>query len=114
MIVARSVKEDLDAILERYVDEAYVRHDSLAADGREEIREFFGRGEFGGSPPPPVCLIVEGDLISVLVQAPTPDPTTPGELHDSFFVSLFRVRDGKLVEHWASTSKMVKEPDMQQ
>jgi len=114
MIVARSVKKDLDGILERYVDESYAQHDPSVADGRDGLRESFGLVEFGASPPPPVCLIVEGDLISVLVQAPTRDPQNPDAFYLSFFLSAFRVRQGKIVEHWDSRSKTVMGPDMQQ
>jgi predicted SnoaL-like aldol condensation-catalyzing enzyme len=112
MTAGGSAKEDLDDILERYVGEPYIHHNPDIADGRDGLREL-ALGGLGDSPPPPVCLTVEGDLISVLVQAPTPDPTNPGALYDLFIVSLFRVRDGKVVEHWSSMPKMVIEPEMQ-
>jgi predicted SnoaL-like aldol condensation-catalyzing enzyme len=114
MTVAGSVQEDLEGILERYVGEPYIQHDPNIADGKDGLRKFFGLGGYGDSPPAPVCLIVEGDLISVVLQTRAPDPTNPGALYDLFFVSLFRIRDGKLVEHWDSMSKMVMELDMRQ
>jgi predicted SnoaL-like aldol condensation-catalyzing enzyme len=113
MAVAGSVKEDLEGILERYVGEPYIQHDPNIADGKDGLREFFGHGGYGDSPPIPVCVTVDGDLISVVLQTRAPDPTNPDELYDLFFVSLFRVRDGKFVEHWDSMSKMAMEPERQ-
>lgn len=37
---------------------------------------------------------------------PQPDPDRPGEFYDYFIVDTFKVRGGKLVEHWSSINKI--------
>ena len=35
-----------------------------------------------------------------LMRKPLPDPTAPGSMYGWFIPTVFRVRDGKLAEHW--------------
>jgi predicted SnoaL-like aldol condensation-catalyzing enzyme len=56
-------------------------------------------------PPPPVCLLVEGDLVCLMMQKPLPDPAAPGQMYDWFIPTIFRVREGKLAEHWGAFRK---------
>jgi predicted SnoaL-like aldol condensation-catalyzing enzyme len=59
----------------------------------------------GDPPPPPVALIVEDDLVCLMMQKPLPDPTAPGSTYDWFIPTVFRVRDGRLAEHWGAFKK---------
>ncbi|TVY99809.1 hypothetical protein EAS64_39825 [Trebonia kvetii] len=107
MVVSRRVEEEIDGILERFLVEDYIQHDpNVPGNGRAVLAQGFRMLPLNGDvPPPPVALIVEGDLVCLMMQKPMPDPTAPGSTYDWFIPTIFRVRNGKLAEHWGPGQK---------
>jgi len=83
--------------------------------GREEFKAlagfFFPAG--GDAPPPPPAraagapaddptylVVAEGDTVTVLQKRYQPDPLKPGEFYETFWYDTWRLKDGKLYEHW--------------
>lgn len=54
---------------------------------------------------PPSMVTADGDLVTVVFKRPRPDPANPGQMYDTFWFDMFRVRDGKIVEHWDAATK---------
>ena len=72
----------------------------LAQAGRQG-----GRGPAAGPTPPPgnpfEVVTAECDMVSVIHKNYRQDPTAePGKFYEVFTFDTFRVRNGKLVEHW--------------
>lgn len=107
MMVTGRVDEEIDGIVERFLVEDYIQHDpNVPGNGRAVLAAGFRKIPLDGDvPPPPVSLIVEGDLVCLLMQKPLPDPTAPGSMYDWFIPTIFRVIDGKLAEHWGAFKK---------
>jgi predicted SnoaL-like aldol condensation-catalyzing enzyme len=107
MILSRRVEEEIDGILERFLVEDYIQHDpNVPGNGRAVLAEGFRKLPLNGDvPPPPVALIVEDDLVCLMMRKPLPDPAAPGSTYDWFIPTIFRVRDGKLAEHWGPGQK---------
>jgi len=66
-----------------------------------------GRGQAAGPQPPPgnplEIVMAECDLVTVIHKNYRQDPTAaPGTWFEAFTFDTFRVRNGKLVEHWDS------------
>lgn len=96
----------------------YVQHNPDALRF-EEINHLKGRdamtrllevmGRLGTHGPPPSFLakrsimVAECDLVMVLRQVELPDPQSPGKDYTSFGFEMFRIKDGKLYEHWDDT-----------
>ncbi len=64
-----------------------------------------GRGPGAGTPPPPgnqfEIVTAECDIVTIIHKANRQDPTEPpGKFYEVFTFDTFRVKDGKLVEHW--------------
>ncbi len=64
-----------------------------------------GRGPASGPTPPPgnplEVVTAECDIVSVIHKNYRQDPTAePGKFYEVFTFDTFRVRNGKLVEHW--------------
>ena len=64
-----------------------------------------GSGPAAGPPPPPgnpfEVVTAECDVVTVVHRNNRQDPTaTPGTWYEVFTFDTFRVRNGKLVEHW--------------
>ena len=56
-----------------------------------------------GSPPPSVMadvMVGACDVVTLIHKNFRPDPTAPGSFYEAFAWDTFRVRNGKLVEHW--------------
>ncbi|MFF4254181.1 nuclear transport factor 2 family protein [Streptomyces sp. NPDC001663] len=90
------VKKDLSAI-DRYWGAEYHQHNPNIADGVEGVKS--GLGEYFKQFPQltvtPKRVIAEGDLVAVHSHY----VNAPGERGQAI-VDLFRVRGGKIVEHW--------------
>lgn len=108
MVRDNVVQERVVEVMTKYVAEDYVQHDPNApGNGLDNLIEHFRHVPAGnGTPPPVVNVTLEGDLACVMMKAPTPDPTSPGETYDWYILTVFRVRDGKLAEHWSAFRKM--------
>jgi predicted SnoaL-like aldol condensation-catalyzing enzyme len=110
------VRERKSELIPNYVHENYIQHSAMGKDGREALFEMV---EFLKTLPPPadtdkspiVHLIEEGDLIVAHL-----------DIHfmtkDIRVIELFRVQDGKAVEHWdvteernTNTTDFIKVPD---
>ena len=65
--------------------------------------DFFG--QFETQPVKPeiddlVTLIAEGDLVILAFRRELPDPRSPGKTYTTTWFDMFRIEDGKIVEHW--------------
>jgi predicted SnoaL-like aldol condensation-catalyzing enzyme len=110
---------------ERYnlLHDGYVQHNpafkKFADDNKISYKEGFlkmmsanmaraggaGAGRGAGPQPPPTnatyLVMAEGDLVTVLQQRNLQDPTAPpGTFYQQYWFDTFRIRDGKLYEHW--------------
>jgi predicted SnoaL-like aldol condensation-catalyzing enzyme len=60
-----------------------------------------GPARRGGRAPQVVIATAECDLVTAIIRHTPPDPTAPpGTTYERFSFDTFRVRGGKLVEHW--------------
>ena len=75
---------------------------AMAASANPDIKSILdGPARRGGRAPHVVILTAECDLVTAIVQNTRQDPTTPpGTTYEHFAFDTFRVRGGKLVEHW--------------
>ncbi|BEP64054.1 nuclear transport factor 2 family protein [Variovorax sp. V213] len=89
-------QKDADAALQ-YVGNRYVQHNPTAADGPEGFRKFiaFLREKFPNSRSVIKRSFVDGDYVILHVNS-VREPGTRG----SAIVDIFRLENGKIVEHW--------------
>lgn len=111
----RHVFDALDpGAVKNFVHEDYLQHCRHMPAGRTGLEQFVARIA-GGRPPlplresmanPPSFIVAEDDIVAIGGALPQPDPERPGEFYDYFIVDTYRVRDGKLAEHWSSINKI--------
>jgi len=87
----------------QYLAEDYIQHNPNVPTGRQPFMDFFGRfetqpvkEEIDGL----VALLAEGDLVVLAFRRELPDPQNPGETYTTTWFDMFRIEDGKIVEHW--------------
>ena len=109
---------------ERYnlLHDDYIQHNpafkKFADDNKLSYKEGFlkmmganmarqgGAGARGAGPTPPptnatYMVMAEGDLVTILQERNLQDPTAPpGTWYKQYWFDTFRIRDGKLYEHW--------------
>ena len=96
-----------------FVAEDYQQHAMHVPSGRAGLEEFV-RSIFPDGPRPvrpemerpPAIIVAEGDLVVLATSLPQPEPDDPGNCYPSFVYDAFRIRDGKLAEHWSGVNKV--------
>lgn len=84
---------------EKYLGDRYIQHNPNAADGAEGLRAFvnFLKEKFPASQSQIKMILVDGNYVTLRVHAMR-EPKTPGLA----IVDIFRLENGKIVEHWDS------------
>jgi predicted SnoaL-like aldol condensation-catalyzing enzyme len=49
-------------------------------------------------------VVVQCDIVTVIHKGYRQDPTEPGKFYEAFTFDAYRVRNGKVVEHWDDTA----------
>ncbi len=92
------------AAAERYLSADYIQHNPKVAPGLAGFQQTLGAW-FAKLPADfkdeVLHVVAEGDLVVVHAQVSLTDPKT-GQLRSVTGFDLFRVADGKIVEHWDS------------
>jgi predicted SnoaL-like aldol condensation-catalyzing enzyme len=113
-----STKQRIAGIVEKYLSPEYQQHTiNLPGSGtdREKLIKMFQ-----DRPPPPPgaaamprqrtdAIMAEGDRVMLLTSRDLRDPAS-GETKPSYIFNMFRVKDGKLVEHWDIAAGMPPAP----
>ena len=104
-----SLKQRIPGIAEQYLSPEYKQHTLMlpgpGTDRERLIRMFQSRpdGPPAGAPPESPqrtdAVMAEGDRVMLLTSRDQRDPVS-GELKTTYVFNMFRVKDGKLVEHW--------------
>lgn len=95
---------------EAYMAEDYIQHNPNADTGRAGFLAYFT--QFGGGPQPVpdtleglVAIQAEGDLVTLSFVREYDDPAIPNAKYTTTWFDMFRIADGKIVEHWDSATK---------
>ena len=93
-------------LAEKYMSEGYIQHNPNVPTGRAAFVGFFGRLE-----PLPivpeikgqvVSITAEGDLVTLAFVDEHPDPADETKTYTTTWFDMFRLEDGKIIEHWDS------------
>ncbi len=95
----------------KYMAEDYMQHNPNVPTGRQPFMDFFGR-----LPRQPVkaeidnlvTILAEGDKVVLAFRRELPDPQNAGKTYTTTWFDMFRIKDGKLAEHWDYGTKAAK------
>lgn len=91
------IDHKVDEAIDKYLDPGYIQHNPAVPTGAAPVRGFF-KGFYERQPAATIEIkraLADGDLVAVHYRA----IFTPGE-RGFAVVDIFRVKDGKIVEHW--------------
>jgi predicted SnoaL-like aldol condensation-catalyzing enzyme len=89
---------------ERYMTERYIQHNPNVVSGRDAVVAFFSRTR-QRTPTcekldaPVVAVLAEDDLVTVVWRMTCDEPSGSGTYTSTWF-DMWRIRDGKVDEHW--------------
>lgn len=89
----------------KYMAEDYVQHNPMVPTGRQAFIDFFSRVKKPAPVAakvnaPLVAIMADGDLVMLAFAREYPDPKDPSAKYSTTWFDMFRIKDGKIVEHW--------------
>ena len=101
--------------LPKYMSEDYIEHNPMFNGGRDDLVRFLKTGRFGDwnhpaavqdtLKDPPELILADGDLVTWIFKRHRKDPKDPSKTYESFWFDAFRIRNGKIVEHWDGATR---------
>src|SRR6185503_18816181 len=94
---------------DKFMTEDYIQHNPNADTGMAGFKAYFSA--LGGEQPIPdkldglVAIQADGDYVTLSFSREYVDPTIPNETYTTTWFDMFRIVNGKIVEHWDSATK---------
>lgn len=96
------------ASVDKYVAESYIQHNPNVPNGRAALVGFISRRYPAPQPvvdrvkAPLVSIVAERDLVTLSFAREYPDPKDASQKYTTTWFDMFRIENGKIVEHWDS------------
>jgi len=97
-------------LIDKYMAEGYIQHNPMVPTGRAAFVELFAKL----APPKPieprikaplVAIVAEGDLVMLSFVREAADPKEPSQKYTTTWFDMFRIENGKIIEHWDGATK---------
>ena len=99
-------------LAEVYVAADMIEHNPRMKNGRDELVKLIqslpkpASDDVGSTlRNPPALITAEGDLVTYIFKQQVPDPKDKSKTYEQFSFDTFRVKNGKIVEHWDGASR---------
>jgi len=98
-------------MVKKYFADNFIQHNPNLAGGTAAIEKMVSRRlpiEIQPTLPrseTPVLTVSQGDLVTLVFEREAPDPQDPSKNYKYNAIDIFRVRNGKIVEHWDGSKK---------
>ena len=93
---------------DKFVDPGYIEHNPVIPTGRAGLLKLFGqmpRKEVQPTLRGLVAVTADGDLVTVVSVAEVDEPHKPGAKYTTSHFDRFRLKNGRIIEHWDDDKK---------
>lgn len=95
----------------KYMAENYIQHNPNVATGRDAFVKFFSNIKkpqviADKITMPLVNIVAERDIVILTFVSERPDPKDPKGTYTTTWFDMFRIENGKIVEHWDPMQKL--------
>ncbi len=94
-------------LIEQYIAPDFIEHNPAVESGRDGLVKFMktlpkpANDDIGAEmKDPPAHIVAEGDLVTFIFKRSVPDPKDKSKSYDRYSFDMFRIKNGKIVEHW--------------
>jgi predicted SnoaL-like aldol condensation-catalyzing enzyme len=92
-------------LADKYLSESYIQHNPTVPTGRTGFVDFFKKFSKPAAiepriKSPLVSIVAEGDFVVLSFVSNKTDPKDPTKKYTTTWFDMFRVDNGKIVEHW--------------
>jgi predicted SnoaL-like aldol condensation-catalyzing enzyme len=94
-------------LVHQYIAEDFIEHNPRYESGRDNFAKMLAAApkpandEIGlEMKNPPTFIVAEGDVVTYIFKRSTPDLKDKSKTYDRYTFDTFRIRNGKIVEHW--------------
>jgi predicted SnoaL-like aldol condensation-catalyzing enzyme len=98
-------------MVKKYFADNFIQHNPNLAGGTAAIEKMVSRRLPMDIEPTlprsetPVLTVSQGDLVTLVFERQAPDPQDPSKNYKYNAIDIFRIRNGKIVEHWDGSKK---------
>jgi len=99
-------------LVEQFIAPDFVEHNPNIQGGRDGLVKFIqtlpkpANDDVGPEMKnPPAHIVAEGDLVTFIFKQSTPDPKDKTKSYDRFTFDMFRIKNGKIAEHWDGATR---------
>lgn len=93
----------------KFADENMIQHNPNAPNGLDALRKIFGNRPPTDIPstitPPPAIELAQGDIVMIVFNHEAKDPADPSKTYTYNSFDAFRIKNGKIAEHWDGAQK---------
>jgi predicted SnoaL-like aldol condensation-catalyzing enzyme len=98
----------------KFADENMIQHNPNAPNGLEPLRKLFSSRPPTEIPasitPPPAIELSQGDIVLIVFDHEAKEPADPSKTYHYNSFDAFRIKNGKIVEHWDGAQKAGPRP----
>ncbi len=97
-------------LADKYLTEEYIQHNPTVPSGRAGFVTFFSQFSKARTIAPTiksplVSVVAEGDLVVLSFVREHADPAAPATTYTTTWFDMFRIKNGKIAEHWDPATK---------
>jgi predicted SnoaL-like aldol condensation-catalyzing enzyme len=99
-------------LIEQYIAPDFVEHNPTIEGGRDGLVKFMktlprpASDDVGAEMRnPPAYITAEGDLVTFIFKQKVADPKDKSKTYERFTFDMFRIKNGKIAEHWDGATK---------
>ena len=99
-------------LLPQFIADDFIEHNPRYQSGRDNLAKLIASmpkpadDDIGTElKSPPAVIMAEGDLVTYIFKRTAPDPKDSSKTYEQYSFDMFRVRNGKIVEHWDTATR---------